>query len=81
MCELYYYDERTDEFKVLGELTDAEFIEVAEEVSAEGELRVFEGLDHFEGTIDLTTAEIDLRFRLLFKSWAGIVPRKIGVWA
>lgn len=77
MCELYYYDEQADEFKELGELTTLEFIEAAEEVSAEGEARVWESLEPFEA--EITAGPIDLEIRLMFKSWAGIVPRQIGV--
>lgn len=82
MNKLFYYDENTDEMKTLGEINDAEFLTLAEDFEREADARIYEKLpllDSFSGEIQ--GAEISLEFRLLFKSWAGLVPRKIGVWA
>lgn len=78
MNELFYYNADTDELKSIGELTDVEFIEAAEVFGKEADMRVYESLPAVEGEIS-AAPEALLRFKLLFKDWSGLVPRRIGV--
>ena len=80
MIDIFYYNEDTDEMLEISELTNAELIQLTADVEQEAHLRVYEELPAFEAEIsaDLYGADL-LRFRLLFKNWAGIVPRRIGV--
>ena len=81
MNEIFYYKEDTDEMLEISELTDAELIQLTADVEQEADLRVYEQLPTFEAEISADPYSVDLlRFRLLFKGWAGIVPRRIGVW-
>lgn len=81
MNEIFYYKEDTDEMLEISELTDAELIQLTADAEQEADLRVYERLPTFEAEIHADTYGVDaLRFRLLFKGWAGIVPRRIGVW-
>lgn len=77
---LYYYDDNERKFKEVPELTNAQIISAAQELGEEADQRVFETLPSFEIELTRDRASIDdLRFRLLFKTWAGVVPRQIGV--
>ncbi len=86
MSDIFYYNEDTDEMLEISELTNAELIRLTADVEQEAHLRVYEELPAFEAetrfeaeiSADLYGADL-LRFRLLFKNWAGIVPRRIGV--
>lgn len=78
MNELFYYNADTDELKPLGELTDIELIEAAEDLEKEADARVYASLPAFEGEVSAASGEL-LRFKLLFKDWSGLVPRMIGV--
>lgn len=78
MNELYFYNEDTDELLTLDEVNTIEFLEIAEEVGAEADRRLYEILPPFEAELEMEW-ESALRFRLMTKSWAGIVPRQIGV--
>lgn len=76
MKEIYVYDTETDQMQALDEMTDVEFLEVAEMFSDEAEMMVWESLDTFEATIEGEAMPIEVR--LTFKNWAGIVPRRIN---
>lgn len=82
MNELYFYKEDTDELLTLDEVNTIDFLEIAEEVGAEADRRLYETLPAFEAEWEAELElewESALRFRLMTKSWAGIVPRQIGV--
>ena len=81
MGEIYYYIEETGEMKAIDAVTTLEFISAAEDFGKEADARVFETLPPFEGKIEIEDAYTALNFRMLFKTWEGLVPRKIGVWA
>lgn len=76
MKEIYVYDTETDQMQALDEMTDVEFLEVAEEFSDEAKMRVWESLDTYEATIEGDVMPLEVR--LTFKNWAGIVPRRIN---
>lgn len=79
MKEIYIYNSEKDEWNELHELTDVEFLSVAEEVKQEADRRVYNTLEPFEGEITGKLTGVDwLRFYLLFKDWSGYVPRRIG---
>lgn len=81
MNELFYYKEDTDELLTLGEISNMEFLSVAEAVGKEADARVYEALPQvYEHSFDIEMdPEAALRFKFLFKDWRGIVPRQIGV--
>lgn len=78
MNELFYYNADTDELKSIGEISNVEFLSVAEDIEKEADMRVYEMLPLFEGEVSAAPEDL-LCFKLLFKDWSGLVPRQIGV--
>lgn len=80
MKEIYIYDTETDQMQAIDEISDIEFLTVAEDFSDEAEMRVWKSLDTFEATVEATVEgdAMPLEVRLMFKSWEGIVPRRIN---
>lgn len=78
MREIYVYDSVKDEWQEIGDMTDLEAMSVAEDVEQELNKRLHSIMDPFEAEVTSESKELShLRFRLLFKNWAGIVPRRI----
>lgn len=65
MKEIYIYDTETDQFQALDEMTDVDFLEVAEIFSDEAEMRVWESLDTCEATIEGEAMPIEVRLTLM----------------
>lgn len=78
MREIYIYDSINDEWKKIEDMTDLEVISVAEDVEQELNKRLHNIMDPFEAEITSESWELNLRFKLLFKNWDGIVPRRIN---